>query len=52
MMLSETYAVLEFSRDAEREKLIYVDEMLIERAKEFIMLQMCSLSDEEIKTVA
>jgi len=51
IVLSEASAVLEFSKDTDREIFIFAGEMSIEEAKEFLVQQNCSLADEQMGSV-
>ena len=51
IVLSEASAALQFSKDKYREEFIYVDEMSIEEAKEFLTQQKSGLLPAEVETV-
>ncbi len=51
IVLSEAYAVLEFGRDKDREKFIYVDEMTVPEAKELVTKLKVNLTEEEMQYV-
>jgi len=51
IVLSEASAVLQFSKDIDRETFIYVDEMSLEEAKEFLIQQNAPLSDDQMEKV-
>ena len=51
IVLSEASAVLQFSKDINRETFIYVDEMSLEEAKEFLIQQKAALSVDQMEKV-
>jgi hypothetical protein len=51
IVLSEANAALEFGRDKDREKFIYVDEMTVPEAKELVTKLKVNLTEEEMQYV-
>ena len=51
IVLSEANAVLEFGKDKRREEFIYVDELTVPEAKEFLYLRGAEFSDEEMQYI-